>query len=203
MRELSCSASQYAGLSEGITFGWYRNENGVDSDIVLDSWVTNSSKNDGMGSFTGILKFASVNRLSTGSIKCRAFNNYGASNLSSATSVNVKCEMFSFHVALEFVKIKRFVLLDAPESVEISPSDPVGVKGQSITLNCSAVGNPSPFYEWRGNKRTTGFTLKLTSLGFEDEGTYTCVASNTIEAGSMSSNSSVRLQIEGKVQFIC
>ena len=91
------------------------------------------------------------------------------------------------------------VLLDAPEFVEIRPSSPVGVKGQSITLNCSAVGNPSPDYEWRGGKSATGSTLELTSLEFNDEGTYTCVASNAIEAGGRSSSTSVQLTIEGSV----
>ena len=95
------------------------------------------------------------------------------------------------------------VLLDAPEFVEIRLSCPVGVKGQSIALNCSAGGNPSPMYEWRVVKSAkTGSTLELTSLEFEDEGTYTCVASNIIEAGARSSSASVQLTIEGKVVFV-
>ena len=100
-----------------------------------------------------------------------------------------------FYVTLEFVIRVMYVLLDAPEFVKIA----VGVKGQSITLNCSAVGNPSPAYEWRGGKSATGSTLELTSLEFKDEGTYTCVASNTIEAGAKSTNNSVQLKIEGNV----
>ena len=93
------------------------------------------------------------------------------------------------------------VLLDAPEIVKIRSSNPVGVKGQSITLNCSASGNPPPNYEWRGGKSATGSTLELTSLQFKDEGTYTCVANNTIEAGTRSTNTSVQLKIEGNVLF--
>ena len=93
VQELSCTASQYSGLSGDITFGWYREENGIDSAIVLDSRVTNLTTNDGMGRFTGKLKFASVNRLDGGLVKCRAFNKYGASDKSSATSVDVKCEL--------------------------------------------------------------------------------------------------------------
>ena len=97
--------------------------------------------------------------------------------------------------------VKSDVLLDASEFVEIRPSNPVGVKGQSITLICFAVGNPSPDYEWRGGKSATGSTLKLTSLEFKDEGTYTCVANNTIEGGTRSTNTSVQLTIEGIVLF--
>ena len=93
VQELSCSASQYSGLSGDITFGWYREENGVDSAIVLDSRVTKSLNNDGVGKFTGKLKFGSVKRSDRGIIKCRAFNKYGASDMSSATSVDVKCEL--------------------------------------------------------------------------------------------------------------
>ncbi len=93
VQELSCIASQYSGLSGDIKFGWYREENGVDLAIVLDSRVAKSLNNDGVGRFTGKLKFASVKRSDRGLIKCRAFNKYGASDLSSATSVNVKCEL--------------------------------------------------------------------------------------------------------------
>ena len=97
---------------------------------------------------------------------------------------------------------KSDVLLDAPEFVEIIPPNPVGVKGQSITLNCSAGGNPSPDYEWRGGKSATGSTLELTSLEFKDEGTYTCVANNIIEAGGRSTIASVQLTIEGNVLLV-
>ena len=97
--------------------------------------------------------------------------------------------------------VKSDVLLDAPEFVKIRPSNPVGVKGQSITLNCSADGNPSPDYEWRGGKSAKGSALELTSLEFKDEGTYRCVARNTIEAGAKSSRTSVQLIIEGNVLF--
>ena len=93
VQELSCTASQYSGVSGDITFGWYRKENGIDSAIALDSRVTNSTSHDGVGRFTGKLKFASVNRSDGGLVKCRAFNKYGASDMSSATSVEVKCEL--------------------------------------------------------------------------------------------------------------
>ena len=93
VQELSCTALQYSSLNGDITFGWYREENGIDSAIALDSRVTNSTNNVGIGKFSGKLKFASVNRSDRGLIKCRAFNKYGASNMSSATSVNVKCEL--------------------------------------------------------------------------------------------------------------
>ena len=97
--------------------------------------------------------------------------------------------------------VKSDVLVDAPEFVEIRPSNPVGVKGKSITLNCSAGGNPSPDYKWRGGKTAKGSTLELTLLEFKDEGTYTCVTSNTIEAGAKSGSASVQLIIEGNVLF--
>ena len=93
VQELSCTALQYSGLSGDITFGWYRKENGIDSAIALDSRVTNSTNLDGVGRFTGKLKFVSVKRSDRGLIKCRAFNKYGASNMSSVISVDVKCEL--------------------------------------------------------------------------------------------------------------
>ena len=99
--------------------------------------------------------------------------------------------------------VKSDVLVDAPEFVEIRPSNPVGVKERSITLTCSAGGNPSPDYKWRGGKSATGSTLELTSLEFKDEGTYTCVANNIIEAGAESRSASVWLTIEGFFMLIC
>ena len=93
VEELSCTASQYSGLSGDITFGWYRKENGIASAIAVDSRVTNSTNHDGVGRFTGKLRFAPVKRSDRGLIKCRASNKYGASNMSSATSVDVKCEL--------------------------------------------------------------------------------------------------------------
>ena len=46
-----------------------------------------------MGQFTGKLKFVSLNRTDSGSIKCRAFNEYGAGGVSVATLLDVKCEL--------------------------------------------------------------------------------------------------------------
>ena len=97
VQELSCTASQYSGLSGDITFGWYRKENGIDSAIALDSRVTTSTNHDGLGRFTGKLIFAPVKRSDRGLIKCSAFNKYGASDMSSATSVDVKCEFVWYH----------------------------------------------------------------------------------------------------------
>ena len=93
VQELSCTASQYSGLRGDITFGWYRKENGVDAAIAVDTRVTNLTNIDGVGRFTGKLKFAYVKRSDRGLIKCRAFNKYGASDMSSSTSVDVKCEL--------------------------------------------------------------------------------------------------------------
>ena len=96
------------------------------------------------------------------------------------------------------------IVLDAPESVKIARSQPVGVKGQSITLTCTADGNPTPSFQWKQphGLTTTGPSLSISSVKFEHGGTYTCIATNNIEAGTESNETSVDLTVEGEYNYL-
>ena len=96
------------------------------------------------------------------------------------------------------------IVLDAPESVKIALSQPVGVKGQNITLTCTADGNPTPSFQWMQPHDLTsmGHSLSISSVKFKHGGTYTCIATNNIEAGTKSNQTSVDLTVEGDYNYL-
>ncbi|XP_036420548.1 vascular cell adhesion protein 1-like isoform X2 [Colossoma macropomum] len=53
-------------------------------------------------------------------------------------------------------------------------------EGDSLTLSCSAHGNPSPQYTWNspGNIMTVSSILMISSIQSEDQGQYICTAYN-------------------------
>uniref|UniRef100_A0A669BW61 Ig-like domain-containing protein n=1 Tax=Oreochromis niloticus TaxID=8128 RepID=A0A669BW61_ORENI len=59
----------------------------------------------------------------------------------------------------------------------------VSQKGDTLHLNCSSVGNPSPSYTWTlptNSPSYSGSVLTIKSVGFEHEGQYICTVSNTV-----------------------
>ena len=90
--ELTCSASQYVGVPNGMKIKWYRQESGSESAIASSSNILISTNHDGSGTFTGTLKFKSLKRSDAGLIKCRAQNMYGFSAYSLIITLNVKCQ---------------------------------------------------------------------------------------------------------------
>jgi hypothetical protein len=95
-------------------------------------------------------------------------------------------------------------LSDGPKSIAIQPANPLGIKGKTITLNCSADGHPTPSYEWQfpqGQSRF-GQSLQLSNIQFGDEGTYTCVVKNNISAGERTLNRSVEMRVEGNYHYL-
>ena len=198
---LSCQASQFVGLDDPITFGWFKVKGQSEVDIVTNGRVTNATQNHSPGKFTGKLTFTFVNRMDSGSYKCKAFNVHGGSNLSAIMSLDVTCKCAVCHKELVLSVKGVCFFSDGPESVAIQPVKPLGVKGKAIVLNCSTDGHPTPSYEWQlpqGQPRA-GQSLQLSNVQFEDGGTYTCVVRNTIHAGEKTANRSVELQVEGKL----
>uniref|UniRef100_A0A668VJ53 Ig-like domain-containing protein n=1 Tax=Oreochromis aureus TaxID=47969 RepID=A0A668VJ53_OREAU len=56
-------------------------------------------------------------------------------------------------------------------------------EGDTLHLNCSSVGNPSPSYTWTlptNSPSYSGSVLTIKSVGFEHEGQYICTVSNTV-----------------------
>lgn len=79
--------------------------------------------------------------------------------------------------------IKFSLLLDAPENVTVTSTNPQGVKeGQSATLTCYADGFPLPSFSWKFNGNPVNGaqqkTLVLTNARVDNAGNYTCVARN-------------------------
>uniref|UniRef100_A0A3Q0T364 Ig-like domain-containing protein n=1 Tax=Amphilophus citrinellus TaxID=61819 RepID=A0A3Q0T364_AMPCI len=70
--------------------------------------------------------------------------------------------------------------------------------GDTLHLNCSSVGNPSPTYTWTlpSDKASSynGSVLTIKSVGFKHEGQYTCTVTNT--AGTVTKEFDVDVQGE-------
>ena len=102
---LSCHASQFAGLNESMSFGWFRVDGKSEGGVVIDGRVTNSTHGHSGGIFTGRLMFTPANRNDRGSYKCKAFNVHGSSTLSTAVSVDVKCELTDWHYSVSWFQL--------------------------------------------------------------------------------------------------
>uniref|UniRef100_A0A668VKF6 Ig-like domain-containing protein n=1 Tax=Oreochromis aureus TaxID=47969 RepID=A0A668VKF6_OREAU len=66
--------------------------------------------------------------------------------------------------------------IDRPHVITIT-------EGDTLHLNCSSVGNPSPSYTWTlptNSSSYSGSVLTIKSVGFEHEGQYICTVSNTV-----------------------
>ena len=95
---MSCQASQFVGLNDLITFGWFKVKGQSEVHVPTDGRVSNSTQNHSQGIFIGQLMFTSVNRKDSGSYKCKAFNVHGSSSLSTALSLDVTCKCTVCHI---------------------------------------------------------------------------------------------------------
>uniref|UniRef100_A0A669EBW4 Ig-like domain-containing protein n=1 Tax=Oreochromis niloticus TaxID=8128 RepID=A0A669EBW4_ORENI len=78
------------------------------------------------------------------------------------------------------------VQISASNYLTIEPPNPDVItitEGDTLHLNCSSVGNPSPSYTWTlptNSPSYSGSVLTIKSVGFEHEGQYICTVSNTV-----------------------
>ena len=72
-----------------------------------------------------------------------------------------------------------FCCLDAPEITHISTPQTLK-RGEILTLNCTADGNPAPTITWTRLSDGETVNMPLTVTGKEYEGGYRCTASNSI-----------------------
>ena len=74
------------------------------------------------------------------------------------------------------------LILDAPQTVTVTPNPAVVKLSQSITLDCTADGYPVPTFSWQLNgaavSGATQKTYALNNAKVEDAGNYSCLASN-------------------------
>ncbi|KAL3996753.1 hypothetical protein ACER0C_009409 [Sarotherodon galilaeus] len=84
-----------------------------------------------------------------------------------------------------------------PELKEPPNPDVITItEGDTLHLNCSSVGNPSPSYTWTlptNSPSYSGSVLTIKSVGFEHEGQYICTVSNTV--GTVTKEFNVDVQV--------
>ena len=87
---------------------------------------------------------------------------------------------------------------DKPQ-LKSSHSDLITVaEGNSLQLNCLAVGNPSPMYTWTSPilYYSSGSVLTIDSVTSEDKGRYTCSVSNHMGTVTVTFNVDVKGEFE-------
>jgi len=82
---------------------------------------------------------------------------------------------------IEFISFPVFFCtsLDAPKITHISGSQTLN-KGDQVSLNCTADGNPAPNVTWTRLSDNSVVTFPLTINGKQDEGNYRCTADNGV-----------------------
>ena len=200
--ELKCEGHvpELQNRNQTVIFEWATY--GKDGKEVIISVTTASHKARSRLQSTLLLK--NVSRVDSGFYRCRINGSVGTSNYSTnGVNVNVKCNVIThFHIVYYTMAFIRFVsILVAPENVILHNVPMVAVKGQSVTFNCTADGNPAPTYTWLKDGEAVGLkrTFSLGSVSFASAGVYVCVASNTIEAGPKTANASASVKVEGIV----
>ena len=81
-------------------------------------------------------------------------------------------------------------LITAPATVIIPPLDGIVTEGSTVTLQCSATGKPNTItYTWKhasndiiigGRYSLNGGSLTISNIIRDDDGIYTCYASNGV-----------------------
>ncbi|XP_025764048.1 intercellular adhesion molecule 1 isoform X2 [Oreochromis niloticus] len=91
-----------------------------------------------------------------------------------------------------------------PELNEPPNPDVITIKeGDTLHLNCSSVGNPSPSYTWTlptNSPSYSGSVLTIKSVGFEHEGQYICTVSNTV--GTVTKEFNIDVQASPLIRII-
>lgn len=72
-----------------------------------------------------------------------------------------------------------FVLLDPANITHISGNQTAN-ETEEVTLNCSAIGMPTPSITWTRVSDNSSVSFPLTITGKQDEGGYRCTADNGI-----------------------
>ena len=113
---LSCQASQFSGLSDPITFGWFKVQRqsrlvSVRTDSKRVVSTTSHSPNGTETVFTGKLTIGNAKRSDAGDYKCKASNQHGTSAPSSSATIFVKCECVTCHTDLSGLQTTVLCLL--------------------------------------------------------------------------------------------
>ncbi|KAA0704197.1 Down syndrome cell adhesion molecule -like protein [Triplophysa tibetana] len=116
------------------------------------------------------------------------------------------------------VKYQSQLIVRVPPKFKVQPQDQDGIYGKSVTLNCSADGEPRPMIEWKYSKGAgvpqfqpialnSGFRVQLLGNGSllikhvleEDAGYYLCKVSNDVGADV---SKSMYLNVKNKITIV-
>lgn len=152
------------------------------------------------------LVFDPVTRDQAGDYVCAAENSVGRSE-EAVTSVEVLCKSEISEPAM----VKYLIFPDGPERLQTTPvSEDRAVLHNTTSLYCSAEAVPPPSYQWLQEVPGTGEvrrrantpTLEIMDVWYDDQGTYRCVATNTIGGQTREIQSDlIRLDVSGPPQI--
>ena len=99
------------------------------------------------------------------------------------------------------------VVVSPPRFIVKPPARVVARVGDTLTLHCSATGDPQPVISWKkqgsqlpvGRSQQTNGTLVITGITMNDKGVYICVATN---AGVFKAETVTSTDIKGKLIFM-
>ncbi|XP_026012507.1 triple functional domain protein isoform X2 [Astatotilapia calliptera] len=126
-------------------------------------------------------------------------------SLQNSTAMPRSYRLLTF-VYLSFQLLNPNYIYDVPPEFLVPLSDVTCDNGESVTLRCKVCGRPRATVSWKGPNQSnltnnghfsiaysdTGeATLRIIGVASEDDGVYTCVATN--ELGSVTSSASLRV----------
>ncbi|XP_042082673.1 triple functional domain protein isoform X13 [Haplochromis burtoni] len=126
-------------------------------------------------------------------------------SLQNSTAMPRSYRLLTF-VYLSFQLLNPNYIYDVPPEFLVPLSDVTCDNGESVTLRCKVCGRPRATVNWKGPNQSnltnnghfsiaysdTGeATLRIIGVASEDDGVYTCVATN--ELGSVTSSASLRV----------
>ena len=105
-----------------------------------------------------------------------------------------------------FMKLSPIFSVSPVEFVR-KPSDKLATEGQTLALECSAVGEPTPSIDWTKNGHASlpsnprysilrSGSLVIANIRFEDRGIYACTARNRLQSISASAG----VMVYGKIE---
>ncbi|GBP28276.1 Leucine-rich repeats and immunoglobulin-like domains protein 3 [Eumeta japonica] len=163
---LVCSAT--SNPFSNMTFLWRKNNNNISNPIVYENTTSSAT---GQPQATSVLVIPDVTHADAGKYQCVVSNNFGTT--------------YSTKAKVNIVTYPRFT--KTPSNVTVNT-------GETVTLNCAAVGDPTPEISWkkdggndfpaarerRMNVMPADHLFFIVNAKTTDMGIYSCAARNPI-----------------------
>ncbi|XP_018021341.2 neural cell adhesion molecule 1-like isoform X2 [Hyalella azteca] len=143
------------------------------------------------------LYFAGTSRISANRRLRKDEHSFTLTNIKRSDAGQYACKLYD--PPLQVVHVLR---VQYPAMIRrISPDKQHAVKGESVTLQCEAEGNPEPAIHWSrrggrlpsGSHSEEGLSITLEKIDRREAGTYVCTASNGIGEPS---SAEMRIEVE-------